>query len=271
MLVPMQRYASIRARNSSGRSRGSARRRKVRFGSALDTTRRAAISSPVVSRTPVAAPPRVTIRSTSAFVRISQPASRAASAISSVTRPMPPRTNPHCRTPPSAASLAWSCNSTNAVPGVDGPATESLIACHPSAASTYGDEKYSDRYWVADVENRKARSASIRRWRNASLPHRAASRRSRPVRIAGSGAIQSNAGTTPRTSRARSSSKGPSAAASDGENRFVSSTLAAMSSPSRYRAPSGAMLSVGPAGSTTTPRRTSRMSRQIDSRSIDKT
>ena len=30
---------------------------------------------------------------------------------------MPPRTNPHWRTPPSASSLAWSCSSTYAVPG----------------------------------------------------------------------------------------------------------------------------------------------------------
>ena len=58
---------------------------------------------------------------------------------------MPPRTNPHWRTPTSEPSLAWSCSSTNAVPGVEGPATESLIACQPSAAFTCSDVKYSER------------------------------------------------------------------------------------------------------------------------------
>ena len=67
---------------------------------------------------------------------------------------MPPRTNPHWRTPPSTSSLAWSCSSTYAVPGVDGPATLSLIACQPSAAFTCSLSNRSDRNWFALVENR---------------------------------------------------------------------------------------------------------------------
>jgi hypothetical protein len=39
------------------------------------------------------------MRSTSAPVRISAPASRAASAIADVTVPIPPRTNPHSCAP----------------------------------------------------------------------------------------------------------------------------------------------------------------------------
>ena len=76
------------------------------MGSAFDNTRGACSSSPLDSATPVARPFVVMMRSTSAPVRISAPASRAASAIISVTRPMPPRTNPHARGPPPVSSLA---------------------------------------------------------------------------------------------------------------------------------------------------------------------
>ena len=43
------------------------------------------------------------------------------------------------------------------MPGVDGPAIESLIACQPSAALTCSDSKRSSRYWVAEVAKRKRR------------------------------------------------------------------------------------------------------------------
>ena len=60
MLVPMQRYASMRATNSSGRSARSHSERNVRFGSALESTR-VARRSPRRSarRTPTARPPRL--------------------------------------------------------------------------------------------------------------------------------------------------------------------------------------------------------------------
>ena len=76
------------------------------FGSALESTRAARSSSPPASTTPVARPPSISTLSTSAEVRISAPASRAASAIASVSRPIPPRTNPHWRIPPPACSEA---------------------------------------------------------------------------------------------------------------------------------------------------------------------
>ena len=118
MLVPMQRYARIRATNVSGSSASSTSPRNVRFGSAFEATSRARSSSPLGERhARRAAPRRRSCASTSAPVRISAPASRAASAMASVRRPIPPRTNPHWRTPPPASSLAWSCRSTNAVPG----------------------------------------------------------------------------------------------------------------------------------------------------------
>ena len=95
-------------------------------------------------------------------MRIVAPASRAASAIASVSRPIPPRTKPHWRIPPPACSEAWSCRRTNAVPGVDGPPVESLIACQPSAARTWSLAKYSARDWFAEVPNRNSAS-EIRR------------------------------------------------------------------------------------------------------------
>ncbi len=52
------------------------------------------------ARRPTARPSSIRIRSTGASVRISAPASRAASAIASVRRPIPPRTKPHWRMPP---------------------------------------------------------------------------------------------------------------------------------------------------------------------------
>ena len=104
------------------------------MGSAFESTVAASITSPDSSSTPVAAPPSASTRATGASVRISAPASRAASAIIRVTSPMPPGTKPQRRMPPPASSAAWSCSSTYAVPGVPGPATLSLIACQPSDA-----------------------------------------------------------------------------------------------------------------------------------------
>jgi hypothetical protein len=63
----------------------------VRFGSAAVTTTRAAISSPSASATPTARWFRVITRITSAPVRISTPAARAALASASASAPGPPR------------------------------------------------------------------------------------------------------------------------------------------------------------------------------------
>ena len=69
------------------------------MGSAFDSTRGARSSSPFASATPVARPFTVMMRSTSASVRISAPASRAASAITSrqpahAAADEPPRARP---------------------------------------------------------------------------------------------------------------------------------------------------------------------------------
>ena len=108
----------MRATKSSGRSRAVAQRqeRALRVGVRQHPRGQRSPRRRRAAR-PTARPPRVTTCSTSASQRISHPASRAASAIVAVSTPMPPRTKPHCRTPPSTSSLAWSCSSTYAVPG----------------------------------------------------------------------------------------------------------------------------------------------------------
>ncbi len=79
--------------------------RNVRFGSTLDSTSSASISSPLVSTTPVASPRLTVIRATDASVRISTPASRAASAIAFEIAPVPPRAKPHERKAPSISPM----------------------------------------------------------------------------------------------------------------------------------------------------------------------
>ena len=127
---------------------------------------------------------------TGAAVRIVAPASRAASAIASVSRPIPPRTKPHWRMPPPACSEAWSWRRTNAVPGVDGPPVESLIACQPSAALTCSLAKYSARDWFAEVPNKNSASEIRPRLRAASPPRRTELRGPQPPRVRGRGVEQ---------------------------------------------------------------------------------
>ena len=170
MLAPSHRYARIDPRKSAGRSAASISVRKVRFGSALDSTRRAWISSPSARTTPVARPPRIAIRATVVPVRIAAPASRAASAIRAVTTPIPPGTKPQPRPPPEPPDAA-SCSRLYAVPGVDGPARVLLIDSQPSADFTMSFSKCSSRKRFADVANRNAASSRSRRDRNPSRPN----------------------------------------------------------------------------------------------------
>ena len=143
-------------------------------------------------------------------VRISAPASRAASAIAPVTTPMPPRTKPQRRTPPPASSQAWSCSSTKAVPGVDGPATLSLIACQPSAALTcVGLEPLVQVLRGRRREQVSQRRAARPRWRDArrrqpAIAQPRTSRGARTPRV-GRASSRRSAG-PPATSPASSSS-----------------------------------------------------------------
>ena len=74
-------------------------------GSALESTAPASISSPEASVTPVARPPRTSMRATSASVRISAPCARAAEAIARLTPPVPPRGMPQARKAPSISPM----------------------------------------------------------------------------------------------------------------------------------------------------------------------
>src|SRR5262245_50368498 len=80
--------ASIRARQASGTP--SSHSAMVRFGSALETTSDARISSPPASRTPSPG----TIDPTGTPAASTAPLAAAASAIANDTRPIPPRTYP---------------------------------------------------------------------------------------------------------------------------------------------------------------------------------
>ena len=77
----------------------------VNRGSTLDETTSARISSPFSKTTPVARPFLCSIFAIGALVRISTPASRAASAIEFEIAPVPPRANPHERNAPSISPM----------------------------------------------------------------------------------------------------------------------------------------------------------------------
>src|SRR4029453_13047422 len=104
---PRYLYRRTPSTKSDGRSRSSMNFRKVRFGSTLDATTLAAISSPFSRTTPVARPFFVRMRLTDASVRISTPYSRAAAAIAFETAPVPPRDNPHDLKAPSISPMYW--------------------------------------------------------------------------------------------------------------------------------------------------------------------
>jgi hypothetical protein len=75
-------------------------RKNVSRGSTLEETTLAPISSPDSRATPVARPFFVKIFAIGDSVRISAPASRAASAIALEIAPVPPRANPQARKAP---------------------------------------------------------------------------------------------------------------------------------------------------------------------------
>ena len=82
------------------------------------------------------------------------------------------------------------------------------------------------------------------------------------------GGVQSNMGMMMAAMSARCCSKSRNRRASFFENRATSRSVSSRSSESRKRPSSGNRFSVGPAGETVRPRRASRMSCQIASRSM---
>ena len=77
----------------------------VRRESTDERTTSASISSPDSSATPVARPPRTTIRATGASVRISAPSARAALPIAFEIPPVPPFGMPQARKAPSISPM----------------------------------------------------------------------------------------------------------------------------------------------------------------------
>ena len=123
---------------------GSIRPRNVRFGSAPETTARAAISSPLARTTALTLPSLTRTRATSASVRISAPAARAAAAMASESAPMPPATK--VAGPAECGSkAAWSSRFA-VVPLDQGPANipwmpRPAIAARSSSVSNHSEAK----------------------------------------------------------------------------------------------------------------------------------
>ncbi len=85
-----QRYATTRARKSSGRCSGATRCSNSSFGLTLATTRTASITSPEASSTPAARPAFTSTRAMGAAVRSTTPRAAHSAAIACVIAPMPP-------------------------------------------------------------------------------------------------------------------------------------------------------------------------------------
>jgi hypothetical protein len=64
------------------------------------------------------------------------------------------------------------------VPDIDGPASESLIACQPKAALTWSSSNHSSRYWRAEVAKVQSASSTSPRCFAPWMPNRAALSRS---------------------------------------------------------------------------------------------
>lgn len=113
--------AATAATKSSGSACLSTRPRKVRLGSAPETTVPAASSVPSSSTTPRARPPSTRIDAAPAPVRISMPWLRPAAAIAAVIDPMPPITCPKKPCTSSSPPVSRWNSSPDNVPGVYGP------------------------------------------------------------------------------------------------------------------------------------------------------
>ena len=117
---PGVRMFDARQRSDGPTATGSTRVVSSRFGSTLATIARAAISSPDARAMPVAGPSEAVTATTSAPVRISPPAARAAEARASTRAPGPPAAK--TVSPDAPPSLpAASSRSTLVVPADHGP------------------------------------------------------------------------------------------------------------------------------------------------------
>ena len=116
---------------------------RVRLGSAADTTSVASTSVPSTSVTPTTRPARERIAVTSASVRISAPAARAAEASASASAPVPPRANVAVPAAPPSVP-AESFRNTAAVPADHGP---QAVYCTPRVDSGPRTASSSNASW----------------------------------------------------------------------------------------------------------------------------
>ena len=131
----------MRTRKLGSSSTGSTKPRNVRFGSAFEITARAPISRPSSRTTPEARPSRTITRATDAPVRISAPASVAASAMARVSAPGPPLTV--MLLPPGAGSTAAFSSNAAPVPADQGPCATPKMPRAATAACRRSAENHS--------------------------------------------------------------------------------------------------------------------------------
>ena len=122
-VTPLLRVARRRRRRSGPVASTPSRLSSVVFGSSVESTYGAAISSPLASATPVMRPSCSVMATAFAPVRISAPKPRAASASAVASAPGPPIATTVCpAAPPSAPSPVMPSKSmVAAVPGLIGP------------------------------------------------------------------------------------------------------------------------------------------------------
>ena len=122
-VTPVLRVARRRRRRSGPVASTPSRLSSVVFGSSVESTYGAAISSPLASATPVTRPSCSVMATAFAPVRISAPNPRAASASAVASAPGPPMATTVCpAAPPSAPSPVIPSKSiVAAVPGLIGP------------------------------------------------------------------------------------------------------------------------------------------------------
>ena len=220
------------------------------FGSAFESTRRGAeLARRRRARRRRRGRPSTRIRSTGAsgadlgarLARRRRPSPRSAGRCRRARSP----TGGSRRRP---ASEAWSWSRTKAVPGVDGPPVESLIACQPSAARTCSDSKHSRQVLGGRGAEHVEGVGDPR-----AVAGRRAPRPREPAELAraqgaGSGGVVSNSGVISAGDlrRARPRSAGSARASAGGEAPHLVAGSRARSSSRCSAEPSANRLSAGP-------------------------
>ena len=236
------------------------------MGSALAITARAWISSPVSSTTPVTCPSRARMRVTVAPVRISAPASRAASAMAAVNAPVPPFTI--TLLPPGAGSTAALSRSTAPVPADHGPCAVPKIPRAAMAAISRSVLNHSaTRSATAIGIQRSSRKPSVRPSARNRRPIFRSSHNSPAAGWLSDGGVTSSTPCNMPPSRSRVAQNSAYRAASVSDHARIASAVRATSDENGNARPSRESAIKRGSGRTNSTRRDNCMSRTTASRS----